>query len=55
MKRNYWFYGLSNWFRERVLGLERVRARNEKGQYVGDDKSTVDENEAYTWRNRRRP
>jgi hypothetical protein len=30
-------------------GTERkiVRARNEKGQYVGDDESTPDINEAY--------
>jgi hypothetical protein len=52
MKRNYWYYGLSNWFKKYVLGMERVRARNEKGQYVGDDKSTLDDNEAYIWRNK---
>jgi hypothetical protein len=27
---------------------ELVRARDKKGQYVGDDKSTPDVNEAYT-------
>jgi hypothetical protein len=47
-KRNYWFYGLSNWFKDRFLcTTEMVRARNVKGQYVGDDKSTPDVNEAY--------
>ena len=32
-----------------VTGTERkkVRARNEKGHYVGDDKSTPDVNEAW--------
>ena len=29
---------------------EVIRARDEKGQYVGDDKSTPDVNEAYTRR-----
>jgi len=29
---------------------EVVRSRNEKGQYVGDDESTPDVNEAYTKR-----
>ena len=47
-KRNYWFYGLSSWFKDRFLcTTEMVRARNVKGQYVGDDKSTPDVNEAY--------
>ena len=47
-KRNYWFYGLSSWFKDRFLcRVERIRARNVKGQYVGDDKSTPDVNEAY--------
>ena len=33
-----------------VTGTERkkVRARNKKGHYVADDKSTPDVNEAYT-------
>ena len=52
MKRNYWFFGLSSWFKTRFLGIERVRARDEKGQYVGDDKSTLNVNEAYIWRNK---
>ena len=30
------------------LGFEWVRARDEKGRYVADDKSTPDVNEAYT-------
>ena len=29
------------------LGFETVRARDEKGRYVADDKSTPDVNEAY--------
>jgi len=29
---------------------EVIRARDKKGQYVGDDKSTPDVNEAYTRR-----
>ena len=30
------------------LGFETVRARDEKGRYVADDKSTPNKNEAYT-------
>lgn len=30
------------------LGFETVRARDAKGRYVADDKSTPDVNEAYT-------
>ena len=35
---------------DKVTGTERVkvRARNKKGHYVADDKSTPDVNEAYT-------
>ena len=42
--------GLSKWFKETFLGLEEktVRARDKKGKYVGDDKSTPNVNEAYT-------
>ena len=42
--------GLSKWFKETFLGLEEkiVRARDEDGKYVGDDKSTPDINKAYT-------
>ena len=42
--------GLSRWFKKTFLGYEdkRVRARDEDGRYVGDDKSTPDVNEAYT-------
>lgn len=29
------------------FGWERVRARDEKGRYIADDKSTPDKNEAY--------
>ena len=52
-KRNYWNIGLSAWFKDRFLcTTEMVRARNVKGQYVGDDKSTLNVNEAYIWRNK---
>ena len=42
--------GLTNWFKETFLGIEEktVRARDDEGKYVGDDKSTPDINEAYT-------
>jgi|TARA_R100001163_G_C5038680_1_gene177293 hypothetical protein len=33
---------------------EMVRARNKKGQYVGDDESTPDVNEAYTRRKKKK-
>ena len=35
---------------DKVTGTEKVqvRARNDKGRYVADDKSTPDVNEAYT-------
>jgi hypothetical protein len=41
--------GLSGWFKKTFLGYEEktVRARDEDGKYVGDDKSTPDINEAY--------
>jgi hypothetical protein len=41
--------GLSGWFKRTFLGYEEktVRARDEDGKYVGDDKSTPDINEAY--------
>ena len=37
-------------FWDKVTGTERVkvRARNKKGHYVADDKSTPDVNEAWT-------
>jgi hypothetical protein len=42
--------GLSKWFKETFLGIEEktVRARDDEGKYVGDDKSTPHINEAYT-------
>ena len=42
--------GLSKWFKATFLGIEEktVRAKNKKGKYVGDDKSTPNVNEAYT-------
>ena len=33
---------------------EVVRARNKKGQYIGDDESTPDVNEAYTKRKKKK-
>ena len=47
---------LSKWFKETFLGLEEktVRARDKKGKYVGDDKSTPNVNEAYTTTNVRK-
>jgi hypothetical protein len=54
--------GLSKWFKATFLGIEEkfefdvyksnqkqtVRARDEDGKYIGDDKSTPNVNEAYT-------
>ena len=47
-KRDYWYIGLSEWFRTRFLGAETVtvRARNKKGHFVKDDPKTK-KNEAY--------
>ena len=38
-----WFRKLTDW-----LGWETVRARDEKGRFIADDKSTPNKNEAYT-------
>ena len=47
IKRNYWFMGLSEWFRNRFINItEQVRARNSKGHFVKDDPATP-ANEAY--------
>jgi len=47
VKRNYWFMGLSKWFRNRFINTtEQVRARNSKGHFVKDDPVTP-VNEAY--------
>ncbi len=47
VKRNYWFIGLSKWFRNRFINItEQVRARNSKGHFVKDDPATP-ANEAY--------
>ena len=48
IKRNYWYIGLSEWFRTSFLGAETitVRARNKKGHFVKDDPKT-EKNEAY--------
>jgi sterol desaturase/sphingolipid hydroxylase (fatty acid hydroxylase superfamily) len=42
--------GIFSKFWDKVTGTEKVevRARNKKGHYVADDKSTPDINEAYT-------
>jgi sterol desaturase/sphingolipid hydroxylase (fatty acid hydroxylase superfamily) len=42
--------GILSKFWDKVTGTEKVkvRSRNKKGQYVADDKSTPDVNEAYT-------
>ena len=50
MKETIMAIGLSKWFKATFLGIEEktVRARNKKGKYVGDDKSTPNVNEAYT-------
>ena len=47
-KRDYWYIGLSDWFRTRFLDAETVtvRARNKKGHFVKDDPKT-EKNEAY--------
>ena len=46
-KRNYWYIGLSEWFKTRFLGeTVTVRARNAKGHFVKDDPKTKN-NEAY--------
>lgn len=44
--RNFWT-SLKDWF---FQGYERVRARDSKGRYVADDKSTPHKNEAYVLR-----
>jgi|TARA_R100001530_G_scaffold63996_1_gene46003 hypothetical protein len=48
IKRNYWYIGLSEWFRTSFLGAETitVRARNKKGHFIKDDPKT-EKNEAY--------
>ena len=48
-KRNYWYCGLSRWFRERfIYTTEVIRTRDKRGKFVADDPSTPDVNEAYT-------
>ena len=39
MKRNYWYIGISEWLKNKLLGTETivVRARNKAGQYLKDD------------------
>ena len=48
-KRNYWYTGLSKWFMKNIIGPtgSGVRAKDSRGRYVADDKSTPDVNEAY--------
>ena len=42
MKRNYWYIGISEWLKNKLLGTETivVRARNKAGQYLKDDPKT---------------
>ena len=49
MKRNYWYIGISEWLKNKLLGTETivVRARNKAGQYLKDDPKTK-KNEAFT-------
>ena len=49
MKRNYWYIGISEWLKNKLIGTETivVRARNKAGQYLKDDPKTK-KNEAYT-------
>ena len=49
MKRNYWYIGISEWLKNKLLGTETivVRAGNKAGQYLKDDPKTK-KNEAYT-------
>ena len=49
MNRNYWYNGISEWLKNKLLGTETivVRARNKAGQYLKDDPKTK-KNEAYT-------
>ena len=47
VKRNYWYIGLSEWFKTSFLGeTVTVRARNAKGHFIKDDPKTK-KNEAY--------
>jgi hypothetical protein len=49
MKRNYWYTGLSKWFKKHIIGPtgSGVRAKDSRGRFVADDKSTSNVNEAY--------
>ena len=49
MKRNYWYIGISEWLKNKLLGTETivVRARNKAGQYLKVDPKTK-KNEAFT-------
>ena len=49
MKRNYWYTGLSKWFMKNIIGPtgSGVRAKDSRGRFVADDKSTSNVNEAY--------
>ena len=49
MKRNYWYTGLSGWFRKTFVGStgSGVRAKDSRGRFIADDKSTAEKNEAY--------
>lgn len=46
-----------SWFNKvlEYFGYETVRSRDDKGRFVGDDKSTPEVNEAYTVKKVRKP
>ena len=48
-----WAFSKSTESKNESEEYEVIRARDKKGQYIGDDKSTEDVNEAYTRRKKR--
>jgi hypothetical protein len=48
-----WAFSKSTESKNESEEYEVIRTRDKKGQYVGDDKSTPDVNEAYTRRKKR--
>ena len=48
-----WAFSKSTESKNESEEYEEIRTRDKKGQYVGDDKSTPDVNEAYTRRKKR--
>jgi hypothetical protein len=49
MKRNYWYTGLSGWFRKTFVGStgSGVRDKESRGRFIDEKKSTAEKNEAY--------